>query len=157
MTYWRTCRNCTRNRACERQESMKATLAGMGITSVKHRCPERALPYQPGDPVLAKTYGDMDAYTEDGEISIASFPGFFMGESGSKAMVWIRPGTSAVDEDDYEFNPKNGGKGFCKLPFDRLAANPGGTSIEVCSSCGKRQIDCQEDHWICPFPKRAVA
>lgn len=148
--YWRTCQNCIHKGACTRQNKIRDAIAGLGITSLKFCCPERALPYQPGDPVLVETVADRaDAWQDDGSMAWDTFPGHFIEENKTKAQVWIKPGTEGVSE-GLEFS----GSGFCKIPFARISLNDDGKKIEVCSACGERNPECKRDSWDCPFKYR---
>lgn len=50
MTFYRTCHNCAIDAGeCLTRKALRAALAGMHVTSVKHRCPDRAPLFHPGD------------------------------------------------------------------------------------------------------------
>ena len=62
MTAFRTCKNCIREAApCERRDALKASLRGLSVTSVKHRCAGRQPLFSAGQRVsVTWPVGDFD-------------------------------------------------------------------------------------------------
>lgn len=109
---------------------MRASIAGLGITSIKWRCKSRRPAFAPGDPVWAETYA---FYTESSDEGVrARFPATVINFGGAKALVFIASGALSDGKDQYEFEAQS--NGFCNLPLSRLTPRDGERD-EVCRHC----------------------
>lgn len=127
MTY-RTCVGCIRqHEKCAAREVVRAQLKGLGVTSIKWKCQQRAPRFKIGDPVWMTTtvgYDQMGA-------NVATFPGHIVRDCGSRMLVYVEPGAKS-DCEDYEFEPRN--RGFCKIPLARIEEREG-PSVTICDTC----------------------
>ena len=131
MAHFATCIGCKLKPECQKLTGLKKTLAGHGITSIKHTCKARVPEFDPGDPVYIDTISSCDSYGTKGR-----FPGIIIRDLPGKPQVlaFIAPGTEEVDGGD-EFEPKNGG--FVKVPRSRVTSAEGPrVSVEMCD-CGE--------------------
>jgi hypothetical protein len=118
---YRTCIGCVSERQpCSIRKRVKASVAGLGITSVKFKCATRSDLYAKGDQVWAKT---VDSYDPDG--STDWFPGVVVKMIGSRVVVFIAPDASG--EEGSSFDPHS--EGFCKIPASRV--RPRNTQEEI--------------------------
>ena len=142
MTVYRKCRLCLKRDGCPIKANIGKVIAGLGITSLLHRCDSYEPPFKPGDPVLVTTLADCNAadWDENGPPT-AIFPGHFLRQSGPKAHVYIEPDIEDVEGNHFEFAPRR--NGYCSLSYSRVAANPNGTPIQVCAKCNDREIICR--------------
>lgn len=128
MTTYRTCIGCANSLTdCATLAAVRKQTAGLGITSMKWRCKDRAPRFQPGDAVWARTTPVF------GWEIMEDFPATFISAAGSRALVKIEAGAPARNA-DYEFEPKNGGGGYCRLPLSRLSERDGERQT-VCKHC----------------------
>ena len=130
MAHFATCIGCKLKPECQKLTGLKKTLAGHGITSIKHTCKARVPEFDPGDPVYIDTISSCDSYGTKGR-----FPGIIIRDLPGKPQVlaFIAPGTEEVDGGD-EFEPKNGG--FVKVPRSRVTSAEGPrVHIEECQHC----------------------
>lgn len=161
MTVYRTCRNCIHSSDCSIKDAVRRAISGLHVTSIKFRCDQRALPFRAGNPVIVRTVGademNGDGYEEPWEDE---FPGHFLDELGSKALLYVRPGTLCVSDRDAGrtecsigdgFQPLRNNNGFVKVPFARVRPDPRGRQIESCRECGERDPDCKSPFRECPF------
>lgn len=136
MTYFHACVGCAHDKAtCNAFLTFKENLKGLGITSVKWRCAERRDRFHIGQPVWALTtcfYGG--DYQDDWHRD--EWPGHIIRLTGSTALVYIEPGADAKDHGhgDLPFEPKSGGRGFCKIPLSRLKTRIGDDET-ICKQC----------------------
>ena len=75
MTIYRKCRLCTRKVDCQIKADMGRAMAGLGITSVLHRCAEYEPPFKCGDPVLVTTRCSLLVRHECRDRDFPLFPG----------------------------------------------------------------------------------
>jgi len=59
MTYFATCIGCNLKSDCEQLAAIKKKVAGLNLTSIKHRCRDRTPEFKPGDPVFVETYATL--------------------------------------------------------------------------------------------------
>lgn len=99
MTYYATCFNCAADKAsCQRRLALQKAMAGMHITSLKFRCPERKAFFATGQRVSFEwTMWDSDGYEESALHLI--FHGTVIRERGSKFVVQVDAGTDASGEE----------------------------------------------------------
>ena len=137
MTYFHTCIGCKNRGNCDHLKDIKDHIVGLGITSLKHRCPHREQLFLAGDPVIAETRVDYDF--EDGEPPIAKFKGWFIAQSGTKGIVFIQPGSEDLEQ-GMEFTPRYGGKGYVKILLSRIEADESRERMRIieCAQCGQR-------------------
>ena len=169
MTTYRTCRYCKKRVGCPIKREIGKTITGLGITSLLHKCSSYEPPFKSGDPILVKTICDLENpldWGEDGPPE-CHFPGHFLTQSGTKAHVYIMPGTLPIerteaqyanspDNNDYDFRPKS--NGYCTLSFSRVSLNPNGSPIKVCERC-KDRVEAIKKCWNidCPSQKKSEA
>lgn len=145
MAVYRKCRTCTKNdEACPDKLALKKALKGLSVTSVLHNCASYSPPHKPGDPILYK-YSLADEHGDyDGE-----FPGHFIRQSGVRALIYIKPGTT--DPDGIVFEPTGNGNGFCKVSFSRIRADIDGSVVTICHICDGPAGSCDMHDWFdCP-------
>lgn len=138
MTAFRSCHTCALPAAtCETRATLQAAIAGLGITSLKHRCTAYRAAFLPGDAVKVLT---IPFYPTDDEPHAPKlwFPAHFVKLTGTRALVFVKPGSRSLGFDfggnDYAFEPH--GSGYLKVPLSRVAvrdAEP--TNIESCRWC----------------------
>lgn len=118
MTRFRTCHTCAWPGAtCEARATVQAAIAGLGITSLRHRCAHYAPAFEPGDAIKAET---LAFYPQDGEDALRCwFPGHFIRLVGQRALVFVPKGAGDLDGKGAEFEPH--GNGYLKLPLGRVA------------------------------------
>ncbi len=109
------------------------SIQGLGITSVKHRCPGYRPAFEPGDPIKALTWSWF--HNDDDPPAQCWFPGHFIRLSGQRAIVRVPAKALALDADGVEFEPN--GNGYLKLPLARVAHRDGERAdVTPCSWCG---------------------
>jgi len=134
MTVYRTCRICIKRKGCDIKSEIGKKISGLGITSIKHKCDSYTPPFSPGEHVIATTYCDLDVGDECGELHNSKFNAVFIEQSGTKALVWIKPRESDI-YDDVQFTPMKNNRGFCKLTFDRLEKATDIKFTPICKVC----------------------
>lgn len=89
MTYLRTCHNCRFAREdCATRASLRESIAGLGITSAKFKCANRAPTYRTGQRVSVS----WPVPSEDGyayEYDPESWPATIIGESGPRFKIVV--------------------------------------------------------------------
>ena len=150
MTIYRKCRLCTKKDGCQIKTDLGKALAGLGVTSVLHKCPEYEPPYKPGEPLFMRMYCGTPEYNEHYSEGIPEglFPGHFIRQFGIKAMVYVPDGTMDTTS-QVEFEARS--NGYCKVSFGRLTPRPNGDNIETCEHCGVKKPNCLQDY--CPAGK----
>lgn len=147
MTAFRTCLGCQKKTGgCDRLDSIKSAISGMGVSLLRHRCPEREPIYAPGDAVLITTRPWQET-DEEGEPPTCVFRGVFIKQQLTKAICFIKPGTRAeqdgtfeyCEDDLHKFEPNTGNRGYVKVPLIRVSKMDSGekTPVESCWSCGE--------------------
>lgn len=135
MARFVTCHTCMYPAAtCPTREMIQSAIAGLGITSIKHRCPGYAPAFTPGEAVKVTTFAWFHRDDDDPPPKVA-FPGHFVQLSGQRAIVHVRKGVGDLDGAGVEFEPQ--GKGYLKIPLARVAHRDA-ASIDPteCSQCG---------------------
>lgn len=134
MTAFRTCHTCAKPRAtCPTREALQAALAGLRITSIKHRCADYAPAFLPGEPVKVETFA-WYFRDEDDPPPRLWFPGHFIRQLATKALVFVKAGAVDLNGKGVEFEPN--GNGYLKVPLRRIAAREGdAVSVEACRFC----------------------
>lgn len=138
MTAFRTCHTCAIPAAtCQTREALQAAIAGLRITSIKHRCADYLPAFQPGDAVKVLT---IPFYPTEDEPHAPKlwFPGHFIRLAGMRAIVFVKPGARSLNRDhggnDYAFEAHGGG--YLKVPLSRVAVRDGEpVSVEACRWC----------------------
>ena len=138
MTAFPTCHTCRYPaRTCEKLDALKASIAGLGFTSVRHRCSSYAPAYAPGDAIKVLT---LPYYPQDDEPAPLKlwFPGHFIRLTGTRALVFVKKGAQSLSTDHcgngYDFEPH--GSGYLKVPLSRVAhrdADP--VDVTACRWC----------------------
>jgi hypothetical protein len=107
-------------------------IAGLGITSVKHRCRDYQAAFWPGDAVKVQT---LAWFVRDDDPPVrAWFPGQFIQLSGTKALVVVRAGAVSIDDGETVFEPN--GSGYLKVPLSRVAhRDADAVDVEACRWC----------------------
>lgn len=119
MTHFPTCTGCAKKPTCVHLAFMKDHLAGLYISTAKHRCTVREPEYKPGDQVLALTVAEMN--TEDLWPERRWFRATFIRElpdHKTQVIIFIKAGTESDSDDKLPFMPN--GLGFVKLPRSRV-------------------------------------
>lgn len=99
MSFYRPCTNCVREKApCPRRERIAAGIKGLGLTSVKFRCPEREPVFAVGQRVtvgwLVPPYHPDECSFED--YMEERWPATVVAEQGSKFLICV----DDVDSDE---------------------------------------------------------
>lgn len=140
MTVYRTCRNCVRDgKPCLRRDELKVSLKGLGLTSIKFTCRERAALYAAGQRVKVEwPVAEHDDPYEVNHYTLETWPATVIRESGARFLI-------AVDDvlSDYETPASDYLKGnlYARVSATRLSAidEP---ARDVCSVClSARQPD----------------
>jgi hypothetical protein len=135
VTAFRTCHTCAKPAAtCPTREALQAAIAGLRITSVKHRCADYVAAFQPGDAVKVETLAWY--HNDEREPSPRLlFPGHFIRLAGNRALVFVAPGALDLNGEDIEFEPN--GRGYLKVPLSRVAhRNNEAVNVQACRWCG---------------------
>lgn len=130
-----TCRTCALPAAtCPTRDALKKSVAGLGITSVRHRCRDYRPAFLPGDAVrvsaLAWPHRD-----EDDPPPRLDFPGHFIQLVGTKALVFVPKDAEDLNGEGVGFEPMGGG--YLKVSLARVAhrdAEP--ADVTACTWCG---------------------
>jgi hypothetical protein len=133
MTNFRTCHTCAKPAvSCPTREALHAALAGLRVTSVKHRCADYEAAFLPGDAVKVKTLAWY--HNDDDPPPQCWFPGHFIRLCGNKALVVVPMGAVALDAAGVEFEPNS--NGYLKVPLSRVALRDGpAADTEACRWC----------------------
>ena len=132
MTY-RTCVGCIQQgQPCETRDKLRDKLKGLGVTSIKWKCSARVARLKRGDAVWAYTIDGSNEYADNGSPFYDYFPAVVIKQTGSKMLVYIKPGVAGRDLDNTTF--KTDKNGFCKTPLSRLTQRDGDAE-EVCRFC----------------------
>lgn len=135
MTVYRTCAGCAMNKSdCATRAALKARLIGLGITSIKWRCADRRDQYSIGQAVWASTENGQPLSPYSDPDPKGEFPGVIIRNLGSRALVFIEPNARDRYDDEVQFQPLSGGRGFCKLPISRLKPRDAPPQA-ICPSC----------------------
>jgi hypothetical protein len=136
MTVYATCHGCTFKGDCRALTLLKKQIAGLGVTTVRHRCALRVPQFLPGDPVIVKTGTQGEG--EYGPVwCLSEFPGTFIQEErkGARVICFIKPGTEGTTGD--EFEPVNGKDGFVKVSRSRIRKGQSERmELKECPGCG---------------------
>lgn len=134
MTVFRSCHTCARPApACEARAKLQAAIAGLGITSVKHRCAEYAPAFEPGDAIRVTTWAWF--HNDEDPPPKLDFPGHFIRLVGQRALVFVPKGAPDLNGNDIEFEPH--GNGYLKVPLSRVAQRDAPTvDVSECRQCG---------------------
>lgn len=115
MTVFRTCKNCVREKEpCERRDGLRASLAGLGVTSVKHACKLREPLFAVGQRVTVTWPVVLDEEWIR-EANEETWPATVLKESGSRFLIQV---------DDTASNHETPAKEYVKNPslFARTTA-----------------------------------
>lgn len=132
MTAYLTCRNCVLEKQfCQRRAHVKAAISGLGITSLKFRCPDRAPVFPTGCRVSVSwpvNGGDSEYPSYENETWSATV----VGDSRGRILIKVDDADS-----DYETPAKSYVKNptlFARVSADRLRLldEP---DRDVCPSC----------------------
>ena len=138
MPHLRTCRLCIHRRDCAIKTRLLAAVRGLDVASITHRCGRREISYRMGDGVLWRTC--VPAETEWDDDEWVDYAGWFVRESGTKALIYVAEGSPAhgcaeEEADHFRFSPKN--NGFCAVPFSRLKPHAPPDEFPLCWKCGE--------------------
>jgi hypothetical protein len=132
VSKFRTCRSCFRADApCEVRDTLSGALTGLGILSVKHRCPAYQPMHRPGDAVLVQTRAWIGGDLEEGYPPMCWYRGRFIRYVGAKALAFVEPGTEPENDE----HPLESATGFIKVPYSRIRASDWASRIDV-TACG---------------------
>lgn len=135
MSKYRTCHNCAVNPAeCPTRARLTSALAGMNVTSVKHRCPDRKQLFQSGERVsVSWVVPGGDGYDEYADATEETWPATVIAEKGSKFIICVDDVDSDCDTParDYLKNPSL----YAKVTVNKLKPldEP---KRAVCELCG---------------------
>ena len=122
MTHYKTCTGCAVDRkTCKRLLTVKAAVAGLSITTVGFRCPERVDKNPIGSRVKA-----LVRYSLDGESYAEDFHGTVVGHRGPRVLV-------EMDADAREVMTNQ--NGFGKFSRSMVSPIPDTPLISVCTVC----------------------
>lgn len=136
MANYRTCHNCAHDpNECATRDGIKRAIAGLSVTSIKFRCPDRAPLYRPGDRVSVTWPVCEDAGHGDyrGEWNLETWPATVIMEKGGKFIICV---------DDVDSDEGTSARGYikndnlyCKVTAGKLKAlkEP---RRSVCGLCG---------------------
>ncbi len=141
MAHFRTCRTCERAAgACEIRDRLRAAVAGLAVSSLKHRCPTFSPLYKIGQPieVLTVAWTGLKETYDYGEQEPPRhwYPGHVIRWSvGGALIVFVREGTLPVLGAD-PFEPR--ASGFIKVPMSRVRPSDHAPPIDTseCVQCG---------------------
>ena len=135
MTAFPTCHTCAFPSAtCATRDALRSAIAGLGITSVKHRCRDFQPAFMPGDAVKVETVAWFHSDDDDPPPKLW-FPGHFVRLTGRRALVYVPEGAEDLNAEEVKFEPN--GTGFLKVPLARVAHRDA-PSVDVteCRWCG---------------------
>ena len=106
MSYFYPCKNCALEKSdCAKRTSMRSALKGLGITSVKFKCPERRQLFRAGQRVefAWNVYSEGETHCGD-EVCTTQFNATVIDETRNGLRYTVR-----VDPDNeyYDFDPKD--------------------------------------------------
>ena len=150
MTVYRTCYGCAADpKTCQARKAVSDQIKGLGVTSIKWRCPDRKDRFHVGQAVWATTHSGVIQSEYDGGGYIGDFPAIIIRHQGARAVVMIEPG--ALDRTERApFTPLNAGNGFCKIPLTRLKERDAPT-VAVCPTCEMPDGLPHQSGWSCSF------
>lgn len=130
-----TCNGCATDGACDIQKEKRAALRGLGITSAKFVCRDRADVFLPGEPVIFTTYV-ADDYDERGGSVQVSYRGYCIKQTGTKIFGFIKPGEEDVGGEGIPFEPRS--NGFVKMTMKRVRKDSSRSiaDLSFCGQCG---------------------
>ena len=157
MTYFATCIGCNLKSDCEQLAAIKKKVAGLNLTSIKHRCRDRTPEFKPGDPVFVETYATMNwNEDDDGPASKGNYRGVFIREARARTQVIAFVAAGTLDHHGCNaFEPSHGG--FIKVPRSRVIFADGPcTDVTECKHCGQILSLGQSCGWstICGKPPK---
>jgi len=148
MTFFRKCKTCLHISECDRKEHILKAIKGLGITTLSHRCSAYAPMFSPGDNLWVKTVDhahpkDVGYYDDKSDVEATDciFPAHFCGfTKAGRAIVYIKPGATDRDDEDYVFEPIEGRQGFCSVALSIGRSRLGIESrrdgkTEICKTC----------------------
>lgn len=134
MANYRTCLNCAHApNECATRDRVKTAIAGLAVTSIKFRCPDRAPVYRPGDRVgVSWVLPDEDGGWNR-EATEETWPATVISEIGPKFLICVDDTDS-----DYETPARSWIKSeslYCKVSAGKLSRldEP---RRNVCGLCG---------------------
>lgn len=133
MPNFRTCHTCAFPSAtCPTREALQAALEGLGVVSLKHRCPDYRPAFAPGDAIKVETLAWY--HRDDDPPPKLWFPGHFIRLSGQRALVFVPKGAPDLNCEDIEFEPN--GNGYLKVPMRRVAhRDAAAVDVTACRWC----------------------
>ena len=146
MALLKTCRPCAKVADCDRRRALTERLAGSGVLTVTHRCPEIHPLYRPGQQVWAHTFemshSEYAQYDDDHAPDKHWYPGTFLkvyGKTNARGLVVVRAGAIPEgDIGDCPFRPMREGRLFavCKLAWKDIRPRDGEDAF-VCPRCSE--------------------
>lgn len=135
MTVYRTCYGCIlRGKPCERRDAIAKVIKGLNIQSLKFKCGDRKSLFAIGAPVWVETVYDMNGEGGENGVPLDSFPGHIIEDLGTRALVYIKPGSLGRDEPDEDLGFVGRSNGFCKVVLTRISAREGDVEA-LCKEC----------------------
>lgn len=161
MTYYHKCKNCAVYPAsCERRQNIKASIRGLGLTSVKFACPDRLPLFHAGQRVeFDWSYWDDSARDIYGECDedVLTFSGTVVCENESARRFVVRVDQGAVQssvEPEVSYYPKdvfkNGGFAVKVRPQNMRTLSE--QSKDICPDCLGYGVSerCQASEYVKP-------
>lgn len=164
MPYLYTCRTCALPaKTCPTRQTVAKALAALGVRSAKHHCADFRPLFRPGDPVTVETRAwltsRVSSYEEqEEEPPILIYRGHFIRYVGSKAIVFVKPGTPS-ENGTYRY-PLESPNGFVKASVSRVWPSDWASVLDTteCRQCGSMPAagqPCARDPTYgpaCPMP-----
>lgn len=153
MANYRTCLNCAHVPSeCATRDRIKTAIAGLSVTSIKFRCPDRAPLYRAGDRVgVSWVLPDEDGGWSR-EATEETWPATVVSEIGSKFLI-------CVDDVDSDYATParswiNSANLYCKVTASKLSRLDEPRRL-VCGLCGIVVGNGYEGCWqTCTAPDR---
>jgi hypothetical protein len=140
MPYLYTCRTCALPpKTCPTRATVSAALTALGVRSAKHHCADFKALFEPGDAVTVETRAWLSKHQQeecDEEPPILKYRGRFIRYVGTKAVVFVKPGTESENGAfRYQLESETG---FIKASVSRVWPSDWSPPIDVseCRFCG---------------------
>ncbi|WP_454760646.1 hypothetical protein [Caulobacter segnis] len=142
MPYLYTCRTCALPaKSCPTRATVAKALTALGVRSAKHACADFKPLFSAGDPVIVETRAWLTSRSgsyeeQENEPPILKYRGHFIRYVGSKAIVFVKPGTESENGTfRYQLESPNG---FIKAPVSRVWPSDWAPVLDTteCRQCG---------------------
>lgn len=117
MASYRTCHNCAHDpNECATRDKIKRAIAGLSVTSVKFRCPDRAPLYLPGERVIVTWLVPLCKGPSYEDWQHEEWPATVIMENGAKFIICV---------DDVESDEGTPAREYVKSPNLYCKVSPG--------------------------------